>query len=63
MDFVLLIGIICITFAIILPFRLQLKVENPSCSQEVKAVKANKIQLIIFALIGVALTIIGLCCR
>lgn len=63
MDFILLIGIICIAFGIILPFRLQLKVENSSCPQEVKAVKSNKIQLIIFAVIGIVLTIIGLCCR
>lgn len=63
MDFVLLIGGICIAFAIILPFRLNLKVENPSCPQEVKDVKTNKLHLIIFAIVGIVLTIIGLCYR
>ena len=63
MVFILLIGIIGIVLAIILPFKLQLKVEKSSCPQEVKGVKSNKIQLIIFAVIGIVLIIIGLCCR
>ena len=43
MEFVLLMGFILLVMAIVLPFKLQWKVEVPTCPQEIRDVKTNKI--------------------
>lgn len=60
MEFILLMGILLLIFAVILPFRLQLKVEKPDCPQDIRAVRNNKIGLISCAAIGAILIVLYL---
>lgn len=53
MEFVLLMGFILLVMAIVLPFKLQWKIEVPTCLQEIRDVKTNKIAYTIIVVICV----------
>lgn len=63
MDFLIVFGSILLILSIILPFKLQLTVNNPNCPEEVNDVKHNKINLIITFIIGIVLVFIGIFCQ
>lgn len=54
MEFLFVISLILILFSIVLPLKLQLEVKDPTCAQEVRAVRNNKIGLITCAVVGIA---------
>lgn len=60
MEFLFLMGVLLIVLTIVLFFRVQLKVEDETCSQDVEAVKTNKVGLAICAIVGVLCAILGL---
>lgn len=60
MEFLFVISLILILFSLVLPFKLQLKVKDPTCAQEVKAVKNNKIGLITCAAAGITGLLVSL---
>lgn len=60
MEFLFVISLILILFSLVLPFKLQLRVKDPTCAQDIKAVRNNKIGLITCASLGILGIILSL---
>lgn len=53
MEFVLLMGFILLVMEIVLPFKLQWKIEVPTCLQEIRDVKTSKITYTVIVVVCV----------